>query len=226
MIKIIVAEDDFRVANIHEGFLNKIDHVQVVGKAMNGQETLELVQSTDFDLLFLDIYLPDILGTELIDQLREIKPDLDIIMITAATEKHLLEDSLRKGIVNYIMKPASLEKFQEAINQYFNRQSLLAEQDHIDEELLNKIFSNQTNSIQSPKQNSLPKGIDKITLEKVIEHFDDKKGPWSADEMGQAIGSSRTTARRYLEYLVSTEYIKVEQEYGVIGRPERKYYAK
>lgn len=43
MIKVIIAEDDFRVASIHERFLQKIDGVTVAGKALNGEETLRLL---------------------------------------------------------------------------------------------------------------------------------------------------------------------------------------
>ncbi|WP_138419573.1 response regulator [Aquibacillus sediminis] len=223
MIKVIIAEDDFRVANIHEGFLQKIQGVKVVGKSTNGKETLQMVKEVEADLLLLDIYLPDILGTDLIKQLREVTPKLDIVMITAATEIDLLEDSLKKGVVNYVIKPASFERFKDVFEQYRERKRLLEGYNEIDHYLIDKLFSSQGSQIQTVE--ALPKGIDKITLEKVKRQLDQYKGPWSSDEMGQNIGSSRTTARRYLEYLVSKKYVRVEQEYGVIGRPERKYYA-
>ncbi|MCI4139764.1 DNA-binding response regulator, partial [Bacillus vallismortis] len=46
----------------------------------------------------------------------------------------------------------------------------------------------------------------------------------TAEELGEKMGASRTTARRYAEYLVSTEEARAELEYGIIGMPERKYY--
>jgi CitB family two-component system response regulator CitT len=45
----------------------------------------------------------------------------------------------------------------------------------------------------------------------------------SAEEMGEMMGASRTTARRYLEYLTSTGEGSTELEYGIVGRPERRY---
>ncbi|MGB2130978.1 MAG: two-component system response regulator, partial [Marinobacterium sp.] len=47
--------------------------------------------------------------------------------------------------------------------------------------------------------------------------------PQSAEEVGTAIGASRTTARRYLEYLVSTRELEAGVNYGSVGRPERRY---
>ncbi|MCP3689586.1 MAG: two-component system response regulator, partial [Gammaproteobacteria bacterium] len=44
-----------------------------------------------------------------------------------------------------------------------------------------------------------------------------------AEQVGQSIGASRTTARRYLEYLVSNSELKVDVSYGGVGRPERHY---
>ena len=80
----------------------------------------------------------------------------------------------------------------------------------------------------SPNNDSLgerlPKGIDALTLEKVLGVFSEKEKPLSAEEVGDILGASRTTARRYLEYLVSTEKLKAEVSYGSVGRPERKYF--
>lgn len=50
------------------------------------------------------------------------------------------------------------------------------------------------------------------------------KGGVSIEEMGEKMGASRTTARRYLEYLVSINVCTAKHDYGIVGRPERKYY--
>lgn len=46
----------------------------------------------------------------------------------------------------------------------------------------------------------------------------------SAEEVGNAIGASRITARRYLEYMSSVNELRTEVVYGIVGRPEKKYY--
>lgn len=88
-MRIGIAEDDFRVASIHEGFLSKMDDVKIVFKELNAEDTINKIKSVDIDLLLLDIYMPDRLGTELINDIRMIKPELGIIMISAATEKEV-----------------------------------------------------------------------------------------------------------------------------------------
>ncbi|MEH7378742.1 DNA-binding response regulator, partial [Neobacillus drentensis] len=70
----------------------------------------------------------------------------------------------------------------------------------------------------------LPKGIDEITLGKVKNALLINNQGLSAEEVGKEIGASRITARRYLEYLSSIKEAKAEVVYGIVGRPERKYY--
>ena len=224
MINIVIAEDDFRIANIHEEFLVKMEDVNVIGKAISGEETLSLIKKQKPDLLLLDIYLPDYLGTNLIQVAREIYPELDVIIITAATEKELLEKSIRQGIFNYLIKPVSLEKFNSVIDKYKRQRDLLIEKNHLDQEIVDELLSSAPKRKESKKE-SLPKGIDSVTLSKVQHYMEKDDKSWSAEEMGSQIGSSRTTARRYLEYLVQTEDVRVEQNYGIVGRPERRYYS-
>ena len=54
--------------------------------------------------------------------------------------------------------------------------------------------------------------------------IDQTKEGVAAEKMGEHIGVSRTTARRYLEYLTSLGEIKADLAYGAVGRPERRYY--
>ena len=81
-------------------------------------------------------------------------------------------------------------------------------------------------NIGSTAEVRLPKGIDQLTLEKVeniVQRLDEKG--INADNMGEQLGISRTTARRYLEYLVSRGTVKPSLTYGSVGRPERLYFA-
>jgi two-component system CitB family response regulator len=79
------------------------------------------------------------------------------------------------------------------------------------------------NDVSSPsKATRPPKGIDALTLDKVRDTMH-RTQHLNAEELGLEIGASRTTARRYLEYLVSTQEVVAEVSYGQVGRPERRY---
>jgi CitB family two-component system response regulator CitT len=222
VIKVLIAEDDFRVASIHEKFLLTLNGIEIVGKTINANETLGFLEIQSVDLLILDVYLPDELGTDLLPRIRSEFPKVDIIIITASTDKAFLDTAIRHGIVNYLIKPVSLEKFTEIIEIYKNKKSLLDTHDVLDQTLIDYYFGNPP----STKENysGLPKGIDQLTLEKVAFIIEKQASGISAEEMGKKMKASRTTARRYLEYLISIGKCKAELEYGIVGRPERNYY--
>lgn len=219
-MNILIAEDDFRIAAIHEQFLQKMDKVKVIDKAYNAKETLEkLKRHENIDLILLDIYLPDQLGTELLPIIRKEAPQVDIIIITAATEKQHLEESIRNGVFHYLIKPVTYEKIEKTIKNYIERKRLLNSVDKVNQNLVDQYFGDKNGS-----KSNYPKGIDSLSLEKVKNILNQIEGGITAEEMGERMGASRTTARRYLEYLVSIHEVTAELEYGIVGRPERKYF--
>ncbi|HCU69531.1 MAG TPA: two-component system response regulator, partial [Desulfomicrobium sp.] len=71
----------------------------------------------------------------------------------------------------------------------------------------------------------LPKGIDALTLGKVRGVFDQtQEAGLSAEDVADLIGISRSTSRRYLEYLISEGTLYADAVYGSVGRPERRYF--
>lgn len=223
MIKVAIAEDDFRIADIHEKFLGKFNEIDVVGKSLNGEQTLQLLKTKNPDLLLLDVYMPDLLGSELLPIIRESFPKLSIIMITAATDKVFLEKALSYGVEYYLIKPVSRERFDEIIQEYIKKHSLLSSDQEVNQNYVDLLFGKGKNGSVG-NSTGLPKGIDEITLGKVKAVFQEKGEGLSAEEVGKEIGASRITARRYLEYLSSIQEVKAEVVYGIVGRPERKYY--
>ena len=222
VIKVVIAEDDFRIAQIQEGFLKRVSDVSLVGKALNAKETLNLLEQEEVDLLLLDIYMPDELGTDLLQKIRGDYPNVDIIMVTAATEKAMLEKAMRFGVFHYLLKPVTMEKFIEIIEEYKRKKELFNSRDEIDQSIIDSFFGTSVQTVMNQKD--LPSGVDRLTLQKVKEIMFELKGGVSIEEMGEKMGASRTTARRYLEYLVSINVCTAKHDYGIVGRPERKYY--
>ncbi|WP_394231918.1 response regulator [Niallia oryzisoli] len=222
-IKVVIAEDDFRVAEIHEKFLKRFTEVAVVGRALNGEQTLQILSEHSPDLLLLDVYMPDMLGADLLPLIRERFPKVSIIMITAATEKSFIEKALSYGVDNYLIKPVNREKFNEVMLDYIKKYSLLSSKQEVDQHYVDQLFGHKKPKMVK-KHTGLPKGIDEITLGKVKTILLHQKQGLSAEEVGNEMGVSRITARRYLEYLTSIRETKAEVVYGTVGRPERKYY--
>jgi CitB family two-component system response regulator CitT len=220
-MKIAIAEDDFRVASIHEQFLEKIDGVEVVFKALNALEVFALLEDEEVDVLLLDNYLPDRSGVSILPELRSKFPKLDVILITASTERKVVEPAIRNGVLDYIVKPVDFNRFKAALEKVMNRRELLESDDEFNQSVIDQVLSGRTSGANPV---SLPKGIDPLTLTKVQETMESLNNGINAEDLSEHLGASRTTARRYLEYLISTGKVKAELEYGIVGRPERKYY--
>lgn len=222
MINVAIVEDDFRVANIHEKFLNEIYGVSVVGKAHKASDVLKIIKENHVDLLLVDIYMPDKLGTELIKEIKVDYPHLSFIVITAANNMELLDESLKYGIFYYLIKPVAMEKFTEVINNFIKRKEMLESKELVTQDFIDQVLKNKVTGIQ--EDDELPKGINSITLKKIVEIIGSMDNGATAEEVGFKMNASRTTARRYLQYLVSIGKVRAELEYGIVGRPERKYY--
>ena len=224
MIKVLIAEDDFRIAAIHESYIQKVQGFQVAGKAKSAKDLWEALQKEQVDLILLDVYMPDELGTNLLPLLRERHPEVDVIIITAATETMLLRDALHYGVVHYLIKPVTAQKFTQVLTEYKEKRELIHSKEEVNQTMIDLFFGQIQEESQQKDERDLPTGINSLTLDKVKTFMAAEMNGITAEELGEKMGASRTTARRYVEYLVTTGECRAELAYGIIGRPERKYY--
>ena len=117
-IEILIIEDDKRIADIHRRFIDKIEGFEVVGTALTGEEAKDWVQALQPDLVLLDVYLPDALGTDIMGFIHENSPETDIIFITAAAEVDIVKKAYRRGVADYILKPLTFDRFKESLLSY------------------------------------------------------------------------------------------------------------
>jgi response regulator of citrate/malate metabolism len=162
---------------------------------------------------------------DFLDLLRTRHSNCDVILITAAKDVKLLHNALRGGVFDYLIKPVFFERFEEALTKFRQHWQNLQQLDDMSQEEVDRFFRHSAREAGNQAERTLPKGIDPLTLEKVVSRFDESPETGrTAEEMGELIGASRTTARKYLEYLISTGFLKIDIEYGTIGRPERRYF--
>lgn len=225
--QVLIVEDDFRIAEINRQFVNRVDGFTVLDVVKTGEEALAYLRNKTPlpQLILLDVYIPDTEGLRLFWQLRTEFNEIDVIMVTAAKEVTTITEALRGGILDYIVKPAVFERFDQALNRFRYQRLLLSSVEELSQEEIDSLLGFPViSSPDSKSEGQLPKGIDQITLNKIRNALS-KGGEtgMTALNAGQKIGVSRSTARRYLEYLVSEEEAIAQLKYGDIGRPERKY---
>ena len=121
--KILVVEDDSFIMI----FISKVLKSQgyLVTTALTGKEALEKFQTSNYNLVLLDIGLPDMKGTEILKRIREINQDIIVIMMTGDPQIESSVDSINYGADGYIIKPVNdtdlIDIVEEKIRQRFSR---------------------------------------------------------------------------------------------------------
>ncbi|WP_206813018.1 response regulator [Paradesulfitobacterium ferrireducens] len=226
-IDLILVEDDPMVMAVNEGFIEQIGGFQIIGTARSGAEGLDLIQSLRPRLVLLDIYLPDMDGVEVLKEIRRCGIPTDFIMITAAHDVKTVQDLLRSGVVDYIIKPFKCERLKLALEKYRHYLEKLNDQAAIGQEDLDALINSNTSANRSQSLNGsdedLPKGLRTLTLNQVLKFLSEGGQGFSAEEVAEGVGLARVTARRYLEYLEKRGKVRLESRYGSVGRPVNRY---
>ncbi|MFC0474556.1 response regulator [Robertmurraya beringensis] len=226
-IEVLIVEDDRRIAEIQQRYIEQIQGFQVVGIAASYIEARTLIDILKPDLLLLDVYFPDMNGLDLLKETKQLEKHTDVIMITATKELDKVQEAISIGVFDYMIKPVVFDRFKQALQRYqdFHNKLLLLGKENtlITQQEVDSLLRKEVEVTSNNDRSYLPKGIDPLTLEKVLEVLGKVGVGLTADSVAKEIGVSRTTARRYLEHLVSVERIEADLAYGTVGRPERVY---
>jgi response regulator of citrate/malate metabolism len=229
MIRVLVVDDDFMVARIHAGFIERTRGFEVAGVARTGQEALDKVAALDPHLLLLDVHLPDLSGLEVLDRLRRSGHEVAVVIVTAERGAAAVRSALHGGAMQYLVKPFEYADFAERLRSVAASLARLSpdpapgvEPMAVDQETIDQVFG--TGRRGAPAPTTLPKGFSPETADLVLAALRDRE-EISASETADALGISRVTARRYLEHFVDTGQAEVRLQYGATGRPERRYRA-
>jgi len=221
VIKVLIVDDDFMVARIHTGFVAAVPGFEVCGVAHSGAQALTEVRRVTPDLVLLDIHLPDIGGLELLRRLREVVPELDVLVISAAREADTVRSALRGGIVHYLMKPFTRRELVDRLEHYAATYRPLDAAQTAEQADIDRVFGLAGG--RGTTAEKLPKGFSAETLQRVEDLLRSADVDVAASEAAEVLGTSRVSARRYLEYLVENGAAGVRLRYGP-GRPQRRYY--
>lgn len=218
MIRVLVVDDDFMVAKVHCGFVERVPGFSVAGVAHSGEAALLAVERLRPDLVLLDIYLPDISGLEVLQRIREEGASVDVLVITAARDVASIRNALRGGVVHYLIKPFTAEVLRERLERYASAHQRLAGSGAVIQDDVDRLFG-----AMRPTSVRMPKGLTRPTAELVANALQDTDGDLSAAECADRAGLSRVSTRRYLEYFVALGKADVRLRYGAAGRPERRF---
>jgi response regulator of citrate/malate metabolism len=229
-IRVLVVEDEPVASAAHAAYVGRLEGFILAGTAPDGQSALRLLSEFQasgnaVELVLLDMNLPDLHGLDIARRMRAAGLLADIIAITAVRELAIVRSAVAIGVVQYLIKPFTYATFADKLSSYrLFRQQLAspgpgsakagASQSDVDQAFA---------SLRAPSEMPLPKGLSVSTLESVQEFMRGRSDAVSATEVMDALGMSRVTARRYLEYLADAGTASRSPRYGTPGRPENEY---
>lgn len=229
-IQVLLIEDDPMVREVNRQFIERIGGFTLVGYAGNGIEGLKKVKELKPDLVFMDIFMPEQDGLVTLGKIREEHLAVDVIAVTAANDMPTIQRILHLGVYDYIMKPFTFERIEQTLKNYQVYKFKMRDMQDLTQQDLDHLMQRIPERQHAPSSNQkieievLPKGFNRATLEKVLAYIEESKEAVSAEEVATYIGTARVTARRYLDFLEKQSKLKVDIQYGSVGRPIHRYY--
>jgi DNA-binding NarL/FixJ family response regulator len=117
MIKILIADDHPIVRRGLKQILSEESDVGTFGEAQNSHEVLELVRKQDWDIVILDITMPDRGGLDVLKELKHLRPNLPVLVLSMHPEDQYAIRSLQAGAAGYLTKGSAQEELIKAIKK-------------------------------------------------------------------------------------------------------------
>ena len=210
-MRILIIEDDPMVAMIHKEYFKRKELSDDLNHVSTLEEAKSFLEKSDADLIVLDNYLTDGQGVEYLPELK----GYPIIMITAANDIQTVEAALTNGVVDYLVKPFTYERFSQAVDKVQEYVSLLSKE-KINQDLIDDYLNSGR---VEEEEDSLPKGLSRITLKKVLENIQEHEAGFTTQQVADELDISRITIRKYLNHLVNISVLSEDAEYYTSGRP-------
>ena len=215
----MIVEDDPMVAMINEQFVNRCGDFSVTHRCSNGEDALAILGSAPVDLVIMDVYMPRLDGIETLKKIREKDIPVSVIMVTAANDNSTVEEAVRLGAIDYLVKPFTFDRFKQALEKFRSGKQVLDADRTLDQKNIDILMGNAT----TVRQEQEPKGIQDKTRERLMDCLA-VSGEWlTGEEISEKTELSVVTVRKYMNYLVDTGEVHGRMHYETGGRPSMLY---
>lgn len=225
-LRVLVVEDDPLTAEAHAAYVDRVDGFRTAGVVRTGHEAIRLLReardgrTAPFDLILLDMNLPDTTGIELCRALRAAGLETDVIAVTAVRDAAVVRSAVSLGIVQYLIKPFGYAAFAGKLAAFREYRARVGSAAFTDQQEVDASFA----ALRAASGVEPPKGLTAETLDRVRSAVRSAPaGAVSATELAVSLGLSRVTARRYLEHLADAGVVERASRHGAPGRPEVEY---
>jgi response regulator of citrate/malate metabolism len=220
VLSVLVVEDEPVAAEAHTAYVERVPGFVVSATVGTSQAALQALQDRHVDVVLLDMNLPDRHGLEVIRAMRAGGHRADVIALTSARDLDVVRAAVSLGVVQYVLKPFVFATLRERLLAYraYREQVQGADQVGTQAEVDEVI-----GGLRAGAETRLPKGMSEELLSRVSRALREADTGVSATEVGDAVGVSRVTARRYAEFLCESRLAVRRSRYTGSGRPEVEY---
>ena len=168
---------------------------------------LELFRTQQPDLVLIDYHLPRINGVRGVEMIRELDPEVPIIVFTIDESQEVANRFIEAGASDFALKPIKVPDIISRIRLHIR-------------------LLESTRRLKSSLPENKPvsaKGIGSATLELIEDAFSGEEEFLTVEDVAQRTGLAYQTTYRYLQHMLARDLIEVSQSYGKVGRPKQKY---
>lgn len=152
-LNILVVEDGKSQREMLRDFLIKEGHKVV--EAENGENAIQSVLKGHFDMLLLDYKMPGMDGMQVLQEVKKINPEIDVVIITAYGTIETAVEAMKAGAIDYITKPIDFEELLILLDRVSERRTLIRENEILRQELKEKGVTMDRFIYQSQKMSAL-----------------------------------------------------------------------
>ncbi|MGN7765019.1 response regulator [Paenibacillus sp. 22594] len=222
MINVLIVEDDPMVAEMNKFYVEQVESFRCAAWARSADEAMAKLEEQPFELILLDIYMKESNGLELLSAIRRDSRRIDVIVISAASDKDSIRDALQNGAVDYLIKPFEFERLRAALSAYKEQFFLFRSQDSLDQSELDKLTGYRKEKNVTAQE--LSKGFTRNTLRAIWRAVETcNTASFSTEEIAAVSGISRVSVGKYLAGLVDMGALDCDVTYGTVGRPVQRY---
>ncbi|MFA6179102.1 MAG: response regulator transcription factor [Candidatus Methylopumilus sp.] len=199
MKKRILLVDDHSI--VRTGLRNLIElekDLEVAGEAINGNEALALVRSTKFDIVVMDVSMPDKNGVDTLHDLKHVAPDLPVLILSGYAEQQYALNLMRSGCKGYLSKDADSDEIIKAIR------TISAGRRYISAELAELM----ANEMSHPSEKLLHETLS----DREFQVFFKLAGGLSATEIGDELNISVKTVSTYRTRILEKMSLKTNAD--------------
>lgn len=203
-IKVVICEDQPQILKNQLKILQESPEVEVIGTALSGEATLELLEKKQPDVLLQDLGLPRMTGIEVTREVKRKWPKVEVLIFTIFDEEEKVIDAVKAGASGYLLKGTTSEKIIEAIREVKAGGSVI--QPNLARRLLKYFHVPEDGSAPEPTKPPLPPGnreepATRPLTEREIEILRLIAKGLSNNEAARVLTLSRATVRTHLEHI-------------------------